>query len=317
MKVSVLKHILDAIPIVLLVSFSSSAQAQNNISGKDKTYASCCLKDFDLAGSVKKMKILSYDYENGEKASIPKSDCTYNFDVSGNCISAYLNDYTFSYPTHQKIEYSYDASGNVLTEVYTEDGEFLGKKRYQYDPFTEIIYDKANCVEETISWDRKGSYSNSGFNGTLTENHTDSKGNVVSKIVNYYKDGLVIKEEDYSENSISHTTVYTYDTNGNMLLSKTSDTSGQVTQKEVNTYNEGALASTELYILFSTLDIAKAYRYDTKGREIYYCCYMVLPDYLIQNITYEDDSHGNWKKQWIRDRNNQIVEIVEREIEYY
>ena len=318
MNRTILSTLSRAVIIIITVSFSSTVKSQDTSPGKAEAYVSCCTKDLDLAGRVKRMKVSSYTYENGIKASIPQNEVIYHFNAKGNCLSACYNDYSYSTPIHQIVEYSYDSSGNVLTEVYSENGEYCGKKKYQYNPFSKVLYNEANEVEEIISTEKNGIYSVSGFYGTVTEKHTDSEGEVVSKTVSYYKDGAIIKDEEYSsDNSISYITAYTYDSRGNLLLTMTSDASGQITGKKVNSYSEGVLVSTEQYLLFSTLDIAKAWRYDTKGREVYYCCYMILPDYLIQNISYEDDSLGNWKKQWIRDRNNRIIESIEREIEYY
>lgn len=301
--------------ILLLLSVNSFAQ--NSSSSMTQTYVSCYTEDFNLSGKVKRIKISTFDYENGIRASIPQSETIYRFDTKGNCISANSNDYSFSVPTHQTVEYSYDSSGNVLTERFTEDAEFCGRKKYQYNPFKELLYNDENELEEIIATEKKGSYSALGFNGTLIETHSDSKGHVYSKTISYYKDGKKTKGEEYSGGTLSNSTSYTYDSNGHLILSKTSDSSGRITRKEVNTYSDGSLVSTELYLLFSTLDIAKAWRYDAKGRKIYYCCYMVLPDYLIESYSYEEDSHGNWTKQWIKDQNNKIVHLIEREIQYY
>ncbi|MCD8361529.1 MAG: sigma-70 family RNA polymerase sigma factor [Lachnospiraceae bacterium] len=165
----------------------------------------------------------------------------YSYDANGNLLSEI--EYDSAGQTNYSYTWEYDADGNQITEVYMMyySGDFLlsDTAEYSYD-------ENGNRIAE-YNTQKDSSYSETSSHCTY---EYDSYGNIIKQ--NYYG--------ETRSSTVEY--LYTYDENGNILSKETVD--GEETSTRSYTYDENGLLLSETEELYGETELI-TYTYDENG----------------------------------------------------
>lgn len=281
------------------------------------------LEENNFSGNVKSVKESYYKAieKFGEIEKVINKDENHllhykTFDKSGNLIEDIMYDSKGNIAWHSI--HKYNNKGNLVEiEWYESDGTPGTKRVYLYNNsiLLEEIFFKKNQVFDnkiTYSHNKKGEiieknqYNTDGSlryknkmiydkkSNIIEENEYDSIGNLSKKwFKKYNKNGYIIEDRifypEYKNESIS---TYSYDLNDNLTELNFLDSNNEIIQKFT-------------------------YKYDSKRNVIEeneYDSVETLKNSV--NYLYEYDNKGNWIKR-IKYENNELINIYEREIDYF
>ncbi len=275
-----------------------------------------------LKGKVKLIRTLKRDRFDTNFSQI--TNIAYN--IEGNELEH--NDTTLrETELPYRILMRYNERGNKTEEAWYSGGRLMNKFVYSFDADGYRTEDKE--YDSTGKEDEKMIYKYDD-NGNLKER--DFLGDsYTSKWYEEYDDNRnLLKETWYKKDSLVHTTIYKYDTKGNMLEDFNFDGNG--TRLRSHSYGYDSAGNKIVDSVFYTegqcvnfphgnLNELITYKYDSYGNEIYketwfYGNSPYSAIKLVHEHQYKYDTKCNWVEN-IDFANGRISTKEERQIEYY
>ena len=173
----------------------------------------------------------------------------------------YMPDGTVGY----SCRYEYDADGNVVYYAETdEDGEQTAE-RYVYDRDGNLTLYESLLADGTCEWKEEYRYENGEHLSTVWT-YPEEDGMEITQI-SYYENDLETVWYYYENDELTYMEAYTYDDNGNPLLTVSTPSDGEVwTTEYVNSYDSlGRLAKVEEYEDGERLQYSTVYEYQSDG----------------------------------------------------
>ncbi len=273
--------------IIALVAMSLLAFGNQNKKPKND------LEKMNLKGKVKSLKEFGFKIDENLDGII-KIDSTrfdtYSFNDKGSIIEVIMciNSNVFS-----KLIYKYDNEGNKIEKNVESHGDLFLKWIYKYDKNrNKIIEYEYECNSNRLHRKIVYKYDDNQIKESVC---TKPNGRLDWKTTYKYDDrrNKIEMNDYYAKSKLIGKLTYIHDSEGNEI--------------EINNY-----------ISDNQLIDKKILKYDEKKNIIEENWYDFKSGNLLDRITlkYNYDKQGNWIKKTLF-RNDEPMEIIEREIEYY
>lgn len=185
------------------------------------------------------------------------------YDDSGNLLERVV--YNADGTLYDSIRYEYDADGNVIYYAETDaDGEQTAEQ-YSYDKDGNLTLYESFLADGTCNWKEEYRYENGEHLSTVWT-YPEEDGMEITQI-SYYENDLETVWYYYEDDELTFMEEYSYDENGNPLLTRSTPADGEQWITEFhNTYDsQGRLTNVEEYEGEQTLLHSTVYEYQSDG----------------------------------------------------
>lgn len=185
----------------------------------------------------------------------------YTYDNSGNIISETWSDDSGIYCT---LTYSYDDHGSLIRTItsYRDDEDYVTNYQHTYDSLGNII----KTVKSEDGEERVYTYVYDGDGNLVNETITAHDGYFCSRTYTYDESGNLI-EERTEESNFSEVTDYLYDDKGN-LVKKTRTSSYGFSGSYEFTYDKCGNVTQISYSDSNDYGYTEVYKYDSHGNAV-------------------------------------------------